>query len=92
MRKIAVRITSGVIWRLYFGKLLNLIRFPASINKCDYRSSALGITVKVAHRDLFTVVTVNGLDVYFKRISGEIDEGWDQPSLLLHRGRNSRIS
>jgi hypothetical protein len=62
-----------VMWRLYFGKFLNAIGFPASVNKCDYRSNALGVTVKVEHRDLFTVITVNGLDVYFKRISGEID-------------------
>jgi hypothetical protein len=62
-----------VMWRLYFGKFLNIIGFPASINKCDYRSDTLGVTVKVEHRDLFTVITVNGLDVYFKRISGKID-------------------
>jgi hypothetical protein len=61
------------MWRLYFGKFLNAIGFPAAVNKCDYRSGALGVTVKVEHRDLFTVITVNGLDVYFKRISGEID-------------------
>jgi len=30
-------------------------------------------TVKVEHRDLFTVVTVNGLDVYFSRLTGAID-------------------
>lgn len=60
-------------WRLYIGKLLNFIRFPARVNKCDYRSAGLGVTVKVEHRDLYTVITVNGLEVYFKRISGNMD-------------------
>lgn len=64
---------SGVMLRLFFGKLLNLVGFPASVSKCDYRSDALGATVKVEHRDLFTIISVNGLDVYFHRISGEID-------------------
>jgi hypothetical protein len=61
------------MWRLHFGRLLNVLGIPASIRKCDYRSEAIGATVKVEHRDLFTVVTVNGLDVYFSRITGKID-------------------
>jgi hypothetical protein len=64
---------SWVVWRLYFGKLLNALGIPAVVRRGDYRSDAIGATVKVEHRDLFTVITVNGLDVYFSRITGSID-------------------
>jgi hypothetical protein len=29
--------------------------------------------IKVRTHELFTVITVNGLDIYFKRLTGEID-------------------
>jgi hypothetical protein len=64
---------SWVMWRLYLGRLLNVLGMPAFVRSCDYRSQAIGATVKVEHRDLFTIITVNGLDVYFSRITGIID-------------------
>jgi hypothetical protein len=64
---------SWVVWRLYIGKLWNALGIPAVVRRCDYRSDAIGATVKVEHRDLFTVITVNGLDVYFSRLTGSID-------------------
>jgi hypothetical protein len=66
-------VMSSVMWRLYFGKLLNVLGFAALVRECDYRSEAIGANVKVEHRDLFTVISVNGLDVYFSRITGKID-------------------
>jgi hypothetical protein len=72
-RNTSNQLMSWVMLRLYFGKMLNLLGIPATIRKCNYRSEAVGVTVKVQHRDLFTVVTVNGLDVYFSRITGNID-------------------
>ena len=59
--------------KLYLGRLANLAGFPAPVRECDYTSHALGAVVRVKKLDLFTVVTVNGLDVYFHRLTGTID-------------------
>lgn len=59
--------------KVYLGRLLNLAGFPAIVRECDYRSHALNAVVKVKRLELFTVVSVNGLDVYFNRFTGAID-------------------
>ena len=59
--------------KLWFGKLLNLAGFPAIVRECEYHSQALHADAKVRKLGLFTVVTVNGLDVYFTRFTGKID-------------------
>jgi hypothetical protein len=43
------------------------------VRKCDYRASVCDATVSVRTRDLFTIITVNGLDIYFHRLTGMID-------------------
>ena len=62
------------------GKLLNLAGYPAIVRECEYRSRALNADVRVKRLALYTLVTVNGLDVYFNRITGSIDGVGFNPS------------
>ena len=59
--------------KLYFGKLLNVAGFPGLVRECAYHSRALNAVVKVRKLGLYTVITVNGVDVYFTRFTGRID-------------------
>ena len=59
--------------KLWFGKLLNLAGFPGLVRECDYHSRALDTVVRVRKLGLYTIVTVNAIDVYFERFTGTID-------------------
>jgi hypothetical protein len=59
--------------KFWFGKLLNLAGYPGLVRECEYHSRALNAVVKARKLELFTIVTVNGLDVYFNRFTGTID-------------------
>ena len=55
------------------GGFLNLAGFPGFIRECTYHSDQLSTHVTVRLTSLYTVVTVNGVDVYFYRLTGGID-------------------
>jgi hypothetical protein len=55
------------------GKLANLAGMPCIVREGEYSSPSAGVTVRVRSSSLFTVVTVNGVDVYFYRLTGGID-------------------
>ena len=57
----------------WMGKLANLAGLPCIVREGEYSSPSAGVTVRVRSSSLFTVVTVNGVDVYFYRLSGEYD-------------------
>ena|SRR6185503_6434083 len=57
----------------WLGKLATRLGFPGIVQDVDYRSQAFGTEVSVKRGSLFTVVSVNGVDVYFNRFSGKID-------------------
>jgi hypothetical protein len=59
--------------RLLAGKLCNLAGVPGIVRDCDYNATAHNVRVKVNAGELFTIITVNGLDVYFHRLTGVID-------------------
>lgn len=59
-------------WRKFWGKVANLAGFPAVVRETDYHS-ALGVDVRVRTTPLYTTVTVNGVDVYFYRLTGKIN-------------------
>jgi len=68
--------TTMVSWseiKLWFGKLLNLAGFPGLVRECDYHSQALNASVKVRKLGLYTIITVNGLEIYFTRFTGKMD-------------------
>ena len=59
--------------REWTGRLLNLAGVPGLVRDCDYYAGICDAHIKVRRGDLFTVVSVNGLDIYFHRLSGAID-------------------
>lgn len=59
--------------RIWLGRLANWIGFPGVVVDVDYKSAIFGTSVKVRRSPLYTVITVDGIDVYFYRFSGEID-------------------
>ena len=59
--------------RWLVGKVLNLCGFASPIRECDYTASICRARITVQQRELFTVIRVNGLDIYFHRLTGNID-------------------
>ena len=56
------------------GRLLNWLGWPGFVQETVYRSSKTAdVEVLVRKTRLYTIVTVNGLDVYFDRLTGRID-------------------
>jgi len=70
----------GSIFKLFLGRALNLLGYPALVRECDYESHALGARVRVKKLELFTLIEVNGIDVYFNRFTGTIDGVGINPS------------
>jgi len=60
-------------WLRFCGRVVNLAGLPGIVRECDYYSESLGVVVRVRMNPGFTVITVNGVDVYFYRLTGEID-------------------
>jgi hypothetical protein len=59
--------------RFWGGKLLNAIGVPGVVQPGTYESSVGPTSVRITVGPLFTVVTVNGVDVYLHRLTGAID-------------------
>ena len=59
--------------RELIGKILNFAGFASPIRECDYGATVCKAHVVVKQHPLFTVISVNGLDIYFHRLTGEID-------------------
>ena len=55
------------------GRLLNLAGVPGFASDCSYQASTYKAEVSVRRSPLYTIVTVNGLDIYFHRMTGRID-------------------
>ncbi len=59
--------------RLFFGNLFNLAGVPGLVRDCNYSGSAGKAEITVKQGGLFTIISVNGLDIYFHRLTGSID-------------------
>lgn len=59
-------------WLRFWGGLANLAGLPGFVQEAEYVSGE-GATVRVRKSALYTVVTVNGVDAYFYRLTGGID-------------------
>lgn len=59
--------------RQWLGGIVNRLGFPGFVRDATYRSQQTGAAVVVKRGRLYTVVCVNGVDVYFNRLSGNID-------------------
>ena len=64
----------------WLGSLINSLGLPGFVRDTDYRSAQFGTQVRVRRGSLFTVICVNGLDLYFHRLSGHIDGVGFSPS------------
>ena len=67
-----VRARIQLSWARFWGRVANLAGMPAFVRECDYRSP-LGVVVRVRKGRLFTVVTVDDVEVFFYRLTGRID-------------------
>jgi hypothetical protein len=59
--------------RLWAGRLLGALRIPGVMVSQTYDAQITHATVRVYLGPLFSVVSVNGLDIYFHRLTGKID-------------------
>lgn len=59
--------------RFLLGTALNALRVPGFVAESEYRSSICNTRIRVSCGPRFTVVSVNGLDIYFDRLTGAID-------------------
>jgi hypothetical protein len=55
------------------GTALNWLRLPGFVRSCDYKAGICKGSISVRTGVLFTVIQVNGLDIYFSRLTGKID-------------------
>jgi hypothetical protein len=60
-------------WLTFWGWLANLAGYPCVVREGQYASEAHGVSVRVRASNIYTVITVNGVDVFFYRLSGRID-------------------
>jgi hypothetical protein len=86
--KAHIRMNSIV--KMYLGRLLNLLGFPAFVREGEYRSEGLGAKIKVLRMDLSTLVSVNGFDVYFNRFTGAIEGVGFSPAAYCTSGRTAQ--
>ncbi len=75
-------LSAGWTWiRFLCGRVLNAAGVPGVIVPGSYDAGLTPASVSVVVGPLFTVVSVNGLDVYFDRFTGKIDGiGFSPPS------------
>lgn len=59
--------------RSWVGRLLNGLGIPGLVASQTYEAQIARATVRVALGPLFSIVSVNGLDIYFHRLTGKID-------------------
>jgi hypothetical protein len=59
--------------KFFLGRLFNLAGLPGFARECDYVAGICSARIRVRVEPIYTVVTVNGLDIYFHRLSGVID-------------------
>lgn len=57
----------------WLGGIANAVGLPGLVRDVRYRSHHPEATVVVRRGRLFTVICVNGTDVYFNRLTGRID-------------------
>ena len=65
--KVSARIAAAL------GRALNTLGLPCIVRNGEYRSETFGTRVQVRCGEVFTVVTVNEIDIYFHRLNGRID-------------------
>ena len=62
-----------IVVRELAGRVFHLAGIPGFVRDCEYDAGVTRAHVRVKVGKLFTVVSVNGLDIYFHRLTGAID-------------------
>ena len=57
-------------WLMFWGAVANLAGYPCLLREGRYRSDAHDVEIRVRSSNLYTVISVNGVDVYFYRLTG----------------------
>lgn len=57
----------------WIGKTLNVSGAPGFVRDCEYRSNKFDAVVRVRRTALYTIISVNEVDIYFYRLTGGID-------------------
>lgn len=79
----------------WIGRILNRLGVPGAIQDAVIDDGFTGQHVSIQVGTLFTRISVNGRDYYFRRMSGRFDgtgTGCRQPTRLLQVGWCSRIN
>jgi hypothetical protein len=58
---------------ILLGRVLNWLGAPGFVRNGCFESLHGGVRVRVFCGELFTIVSVNGTDVYFDRLGGRLD-------------------
>ena len=68
-------ILASILLRLRWlaGRLLNELGLPGFVRECQYEAGICKARICVRQTDAYTIINVNGLDVYFRRLTGQID-------------------
>ena len=69
-----------LVLKSWIGALLNRFGVPGFVRYTIYSNPAAGVRVLVQCYRLFSVISVNGVDVYFHRITGKIDGVFVNPN------------
>lgn len=84
-----------MVLKSWIGALLNKFGVPGFVRYTIYSNPAAGVRVLVQCYRLFSVVSVNGVDVYFHRITGKIDGIFVSPNAncgLLRAKKSYRVN
>jgi hypothetical protein len=76
-------LSRGNVFHFVVGRLLNALKIPGFVGPGNYLCPD-GTTVAIRFDKLCTVVTVNNLDVYFRRLTGTFD-GVAHPPPSTHK-------
>ena len=73
--------TSGAnIWqryrsllKIFFCRRLNNLKIPGFVRSMEYKDELTGQYIRIEVQVLFTRISINGRDYYFRRLSGRFD-------------------
>jgi len=77
--------------RVALGRLFNVAGIPGLVQPCSYQASVTDGDVIVKKSELFTIISVNGIDIYFHRLTGAID-GVGVSDCKLAKTRESELA
>ena len=59
--------------RQWLGRTANALRYPAVVQPMEISDPVTGCSIEIRVGSLFTVISVDGRDYYFKRLTGRFD-------------------